>query len=91
MSGVQKRVNKTKLEKKIQRTTKLSKNKRRRYYGSYNDTEYPSIEPIEPPVPMTSIQAILNHNNQVPSISSWQTTSITETQNFLETFDQFNF
>ncbi|CAG8546722.1 10973_t:CDS:2 [Rhizophagus irregularis] len=91
MNGVQKRVNKSKMEKKIQKTTKIPKNRRRKYCTSYDDIEYPSIEPIEPPVPMTSIRAILNHSNQLPSVSNWQTTTITETQNLVKTFDQFNF
>ncbi|CAB5385649.1 unnamed protein product [Rhizophagus irregularis] len=69
------------MEKKIQKTTKIPKNRRRKYCTSYDDIEYPSIEPIEPPVPMTSIRAILNHSNQLPSVSNWQTTTITETQN----------
>ncbi|GBC07983.1 hypothetical protein RclHR1_07830010 [Rhizophagus clarus] len=90
MNGVQKRINKSKLEKKVQRTTKIPKNRRRRYCGSYNDMEYPSIEPIEPPVPMTSIRAILNHNDQIPSVTNRQTISINETRSFV-TFDQFNF
>jgi len=100
MNGVQKRVKKSKSEKKIQKQSKIQKNytQEKRKIELYIDKEFSPIEPNESRIPLTSIHALLNHNyidnsNQASTyynLSTAATPNLTDSSS-MKTFNQFNF